>query len=127
MNTFENSKNRILSDKTFLPDFYTRLIEKHAHLAHLFKNVNMDTQVKMLEMSLTELIDIKDMNSDLLNKWCDLSRRHLELGVEPAHLKQWMDCLIETIKAHDPDFDESTEHAWREKLDQVIAIMTLVY
>ena len=47
-----------------------------------------------------------------------LAERHSrrDLDIRPELYDLWIDCLVETARAHDPEFGPEVESAWRETL-----------
>jgi truncated hemoglobin YjbI len=45
-----------------------------------------------------------------------LARRHGEMGIAGWMYDNWLDCVLQAARAHDPQFSSDVERAWRATL-----------
>jgi len=117
---FLASFNRCRAAAGFLEDFYRRFIASSEEIRAKFAGTNMKRQVQMLEDSLYVVaVAIQGEEGSLV---CgDLPRiaaRHSrkDLDIRPGLYDLWLECLIEAVRTHDPQFSGEVEAAWRETL-----------
>jgi len=117
---FLQSLKRCLANPGFLDDFYVRFIGSSEEVAEKFRGVDMKHQARMLEDSLYVVaVAVQGGEGsparDALPRLAELhSRRGLDIRPELYDL--WIGCLVETARAHDPEFSPEAESAWRETL-----------
>jgi hypothetical protein len=82
--------------------------------------VDLKRQVRMLEDSLYVVaVAVQgEEGSPARGALPWLAARHSrdDLDIRPALYDLWIDCLVETARAHDPEFSPEVESAWRETL-----------
>jgi len=117
---FLASFNRCRAAAGFLEDFYRRFIASSEEIRVKFAGTNMKRQVQMLEDSLYVVaVAIQGEEGSLARG--DLPRiaaRHSrkDLDIRPGLYDLWLECLIEAVRTHDPQFSGEVEAAWRETL-----------
>lgn len=117
---FLASFNRCRASAGFLDDFYRRFVSSSEEVRAKFAGTDMERQVRMLEDSLFVLaVAVQGKGGSLARG--DLPRiaaRHSsqDLDIRPALYDLWLECLIDTVRAHDPQFDGKIEAAWRSTL-----------
>jgi hemoglobin-like flavoprotein len=117
---FLASFNRCRAAAGFLEDFYRRFIASSEEIRAKFAGTNMKRQVQMLEDSLYVVaVAIQGEEGSLARG--DLPRiaaRHSrkDLDIRPGLYDLWLECLIEAVRTHDPQFSGEVEAAWRETL-----------
>ena len=130
---FNESYGRLLKATTsreneFFDVFYERFIASSPEVAAKFRDVNMEHQKTMLKQSLFHMLNLftqKTIPDSLTEIAVKHSRRHLDIRPELYHL--WLECLIETVREMDPQFNDHIELAWRMVCSQGIALMTFMY
>jgi len=98
----------------FFKRFYDKFINTDPQIAVLFSNTDMDRQVKMLMQSMTIIISFAaTMEAD--GKIYQLAMIHGKdkLNLSAEMYDNWLECLVDTVKEHDPEFDSQVETAWR--------------
>ena len=117
---FLQSLKRCLAVPAFLEGFYDRFVGSSEEVREKFRGVDLKRQVRMLEDSLyvVAVAAQGEEGSPARNALPWLAERHSrrDLDIRPALYDLWIDCLIETARAHDPEFDPEIEAAWRETL-----------
>jgi len=128
---FLASFNRCRAAAGFLEDFYRRFIASSEEIRAKFAGTNMKRQVQMLEDSLYVIaVAIQGEEGSLARG--DLPRiaaRHSrkDLDIRPGLYDLWLECLIEAVRTHDPQFSGEVEAAWRETLAVGIDYMRARY
>ena len=118
--TFLASFNRCRTSAGFLEAFYERFVASSEEIREKFKGTDMKRQVRMLEDSLFVVaVAVQGEEGSLARG--DLPRiaaRHSrqDLDIRPGLYDLWLECLIETVRTHDPQFSSEIEAAWRETL-----------
>jgi len=124
---FFASRDRCMADSQFIPAFYRQLFHVDPELESYFSTVDMDRQENMLRTALYELADFDNFTIDKMNYWLDLSSKHHGYDIQKGHFENWMSCMLKCVSEHDPQFNKQIEQAWNNKLEQIIALMTLMY
>ena len=94
----------------FFVAFY-RLFLSDKNVSKFFANSDMAHQVDMLKRSLFQLTScwvLGRPSSELVR----LAELHRKLNISPDLLDIWLEALLETIAAADPEYDEATRLAW---------------
>jgi hemoglobin-like flavoprotein len=120
--------DRVKSGVGFFDAFYQCFIETNPDIKEKFKHTNMENQKLMLKNSLVH------MSSFYVEKIADeymenISKVHSKVQKDiPAYMYDlWLDCLIETVKDYDPDFNQDVELAWRLVMASGIVYMRFNY
>jgi len=114
---FLASYNRCRASPGFLDDFYRRFVASSEEVRAKFAGTDMKRQVRMLDDSLLVIaVAVQGKGGSLARG--DLPRiaaRHSsqDLDIRPALYDLWLECLIEAVRAHDPQFTGEIEAAWR--------------
>jgi hemoglobin-like flavoprotein len=98
----------------FFDEFYEKLSGSQPQIAALFARTDMDRQAKMLMQSITHVTAFSATlePTEELNFIANLHGRG-KLDLPAAYYDQWMYCLMETVQARDPKYDENVNRAWR--------------
>jgi truncated hemoglobin YjbI len=128
---FTTSYTRAISkaDQTaFSHRFYEEFIESSPVIAAKFEGTDMEHQARMLMLSLRHLstFHLGGPDSDIMN---EIGKQHSkrDLNIEPQMYDDWLDSLVETVRAFDPKFDDEVELAWRMSMAAGIAFMRFHY
>jgi truncated hemoglobin YjbI len=95
---------------TFFVEFY-RLFLSDKNVSKFFANSDMTHQIGMLKRSLFQLTScwvLGKPSSELVR----LAELHSKLKISPDLLDIWLEALLDTIAAADPEYDEATRLAW---------------
>jgi len=118
--TFLASLKRCLATPGFLESFYGRFVGSSDEVREKFRNTDMKRQARVLEESLYVVANAVQGEENSLARGAlpALAARHGRQGLDiPAGLYDlWIECLVETARAHDPQFAPAIEAAWRETL-----------
>lgn len=117
---FLKSLKRCLATPGFLDDFYVRFVGSSGEVAEKFRGVDMKRQARMLEDSLFVVaVAVQGgEGSPAREALPSLAERHShrDLDIRPALYDLWIAGLVETARAHDPEFSPEVESAWRDTL-----------
>ncbi|NKC00040.1 MAG: globin [Pseudomonadales bacterium] len=128
---FEDSYGRLFGpnvsiDETadpFFAEFYRRFLEVSA-IGALFTDTDMARQIAMLKHSLFHLVSyyVANYPSAELER---LATFHKGINVSAEMFDDWLEALIGTVKALDPEADEATLLAWCWALTPGITYMRM--
>ena len=94
--------------------FYQNFFNSSDEIKTLFKDTDMERQKLMLRESLGIMVQFA-LNKKIMIGLEEIARLHgkSNLNISKDHFSSWMNCLIETVRQCDSQFDESVELAWR--------------
>ena len=129
---FDLSYERVVktkrNGKTFFDCFYDHFIGSSPDIAQAFQHTDMNHQKKMLKKSFYSLFTFYATNcaDDYLET---IANRHSgrEHGIKPELYDLWLETLIETVRAFDPEFNDDIELSWRLVLSPGITYMKFKY
>jgi hypothetical protein len=117
---FLQSLTRCLAVPAFLEGFYDRFVGSSEEVREKFRGVDLKRQVRMLQDSLYVVaVAVQgEEGSPARGALPFLAARHSrhDLDIRPGLYDLWIDCIVETARAHDPQFSPEIEAAWRETL-----------
>jgi hemoglobin-like flavoprotein len=117
---FLASLKRCLAAPGFLESFYEAFVGSSEEVRDKFKNTDMKRQARVLEDSLYVVANAAQGEENSLARGAlpALAARHgrQDLDIAPGLYDSWAECLVETARAHDPQFAPAVEAAWRETL-----------
>jgi hemoglobin-like flavoprotein len=113
---FNDSLERCISRPYFLDRFYQTLLRASPEAAEKLRHTDIKKQALMLKASLYMLMLAGKPEAEAhLTRIASIhSRRGRD--IRPELHDVWLDCLIETVREFDPQFDPQIEAAWRRKL-----------
>jgi hemoglobin-like flavoprotein len=117
---FLASLKRCLGAPGFLVEFYERFVGSSDEVREKFRGVDLKRQARVLEDSLYVVaVAVQGEEGSLARG--DLPRlaeRHSrrDLDIRPELYDLWAQCLVETARAHDPEWTVDVEAAWRDTL-----------
>ncbi len=117
---FLASLKRCLAAPGFLAGFYERFTASSEEVREKFRGVDMKRQARVLEDSLYVVaVAVQGEEGSLARG--DLPRlaeRHSrrDLDIRPELYDQWAQCLVETARAHDPQWTDDVAAAWHDTL-----------
>ncbi len=118
--TFLASLKRCLAAPAFLDAFYARFVGSSEEVREKFKNTDMKRQVQVLEDTLYVVANAVQGEEGSLARGAlpALAAKHGRNGLDirPGLYDLWIECLVETARTHDPQFDPAVERAWRDTL-----------
>jgi hemoglobin-like flavoprotein len=118
--TFLASFSRCRAAAGFLDAFYERFIGSSEEVREKFKGTDMKRQVRLLEDSLLVVaVAVQGEEGSVARGALPrIAARHSrkDLDIRPGLYDLWRECLIDTVRTHDPQFSSEVEAAWRETL-----------
>jgi hemoglobin-like flavoprotein len=128
---FLASLKRCLGAPEFLSAFYERFTASSEEVREKFRGVDMKRQARVLEDSLYVVaVAVQGAEGSLARG--DLPRlaeRHSrrDLDIPPELYDLWVQCLVETARAHDPHWTGEVEAAWHDTLVSGVEYMRQRY
>jgi len=117
---FLASLKRCLAVPGFMDDFYARFLGSSDAVREKFRNTDMKRQAQVVADSLYVVANaVQGEEGSLARRELPrIAARHsrAERDVPPALYDEWIGCLIETARAHDPQFGPEVEQAWQQVL-----------
>ncbi len=125
---FGQSYTRVIESERLFDTFYDTFIASSPQVAEKFRGTDLERQKRMLEQSLGY---VTGFHTDLMieQELVDVARMHDKhhRDIGPEFYDKWVDCLIEAVKACDPQFTREVELAWRLTLAPGITYMKFQY
>jgi hemoglobin-like flavoprotein len=123
--TFQASLKRCLGSPAFIKDFYDRFQASSDEVRAKFRDTDFVRQNRVLADSLYVMALAVQGGPDNIARqdMKRLARRHTDMGVAGWMFDSWLDCVLQTARAHDPEFSADVERAWRATLGPGIAYM----
>ena len=105
---------RNIDGKTFFESFYDKFTQSSEEVAEKFKNTDMKEQQRIIKVSLQHMLNCyaqREINDEIIR----LAVKHnkANLDIHPRLYDLWLECLIETAREFDQEFDRYIELAWR--------------
>jgi hemoglobin-like flavoprotein len=131
LEVFRASVTRCVADAGFLQDFYDRFVGSSDEVREKFQKTDFATQKRALGDSLFSLAVALQGNESSIT-WRELkrvARRHgrTDQDIRPELYDLWLECLMASAAAHDPDYSPQVESAWRSALGEGVAFMRSHY
>ncbi|MCC7429723.1 globin [bacterium] len=124
-----DSFERCKGNPGFLDSFYKLFLASSGEAAEKFKNTDFLKQKRMLKASLFMMFlaasEVKEGYEQLEKIAESHSKRHLD--IKPELYKVWLECLIQTVKVFDLDFNAEIEQIWRKAMEKGIDFMIANY
>jgi hemoglobin-like flavoprotein len=133
---FEDSYTRVLGEgiglsnrgKTFFKQFYDTFFSKSGEISEKFANVDMSTQIGVLQKSMVHIISFYVTKTDT-EYLLSIARTHSrdEYDIKPEYYDVWLESLLETVRILDPEFEDKIELAWQLAMTPGIQFMKFHY
>lgn len=131
VDTFVASLKRCLASPSFLLDFYGRFMASSGEVRRRFKDTDFELQARVLADSLWVMANVAqaEQPSPAWGELPRLAESHSRRGLDipPALYDNWLACLVQAARKHDPQFAPDIEQAWRETLAVGIEYMRSRY
>ncbi|MBI1310759.1 globin [bacterium] len=113
----------------FFDDFYATLSERAPGIGAMFAHVDMQEQNRLIRRGVEHLIDFAQGSAESAGELRRIARTHGRQGlnIAPELYSLWIDTLMETVRAHDPEADDNAEAAWRVVLRGGIDLIISLY
>ena len=124
---FRSSVNRCVADQAFLQDFYDRFMASSDEVRAKFNNTDMPAQKRALADSLF-LLAVAVQGQSTSPSWRQMERiaeRHSRgaMDIRPELYDLWLDCLMQAVAGHDPQYSPEIDAAWRSVLGEGITFL----
>jgi hemoglobin-like flavoprotein len=98
----------------FFKYYYDKFFNADPQIAALFSNTDMERRTKILMESMTHIISFVATNesNEEINRIA-ISHGKDNLNIPTKFYDVWLECLIDTVREHDPEFNSQVETAWR--------------
>jgi len=125
VDTFQASVQRCLESPSFIKDFYERFTGTSEEIRAKFRTTDFERQHRAMADSLQVMAVAVQGGPDNLARHAmkRLAVRHKEMEISPAMYDVWLDCMLQTARAHDRQFSDAVERAWRATLAPAIEYM----
>ena len=122
---FQASVTRCLESPSFIKDFYDRFTGTSEEIRAKFRDTNFVRQHRAMADSLMVMAVAVQGGRDNLARHAlrPLAQRHKEMDIGAWMYDVWLDCMVQTVRTHDPQFSDAVERAWRETLAPTIEYM----
>jgi hemoglobin-like flavoprotein len=125
-----DSLTRCLTVAGFFDRFYELFLASSPEVAEKFKSTNFVEQKKMLESSLYLMLVAAGTSKGVGHSELErVAQRHSrkDLNIQPELYTLWLDCLMQAVSEHDPQYTPELDQAWREALKDGIELMKARY
>lgn len=133
---FEESYARVIGEgiglgakgRRFFKQFYEVFFGKSEEVREKFKDVDMDSQIHVLEKSMFHIISfyVAKTNTEYL-RTIALSHNREQYDIKPEYYDIWLEALIETVEELDPEYNLDLDLAWRLAMTPGIQFMKSHY
>ena len=125
---FNDSLEACGTPTIFLSRFYERFLNSSPQVKGKFADVDMVRQRRMLANAFY-LFASDSRRREASPELERVAEVHSRRGhdVDPSLYDLFLECLVETARDFDPQFDASREHAWRAVMGHAIAFMQSRY
>lgn len=119
--TFHASLERAAAHARFADVFYARFMASSPAVAAIFAGVDVHKLKRKLRSSLCVMTLAADEapGTDLYLDY--LGAVHTRLDIRPEMYDAWLDALVATVAACDPEFCGAIERAWRSVIGAGVA------
>ena len=125
VDAFQASVRRCLESPSFIKDFYDRFTGTSDAIREKFRDTDFERQHRAMADSLQVMAVAVQGGPDNLARHAmkGLAQTHKKMDISPAMYDVWLECMLQTARAHDPRFSDAVERAWRETLAPAIEYM----
>lgn len=123
--SYWRAANATVEGETFADSFYESFLEASPKARELFSGTDFAVQKRMFLLSIVYMGTLYTKNGPghVAER---LARKHRHVGVRPEMFDQWTESLLRTVRAYDPECDETVLEAWRVVLTPGIRYMVSV-
>lgn len=125
-----DSLTRCRKDAAFLDRFYELFVASSAEIRDKFSQTDFERQKSVLSDSLFLMLSAAGTTEGYAHAQLErLAKRHNRnaLDIKPEWYALWLDCLIQAVAEHDPEFTELVESSWRDSLQGGIDLLIAGY
>jgi len=133
---FEDSYARVIGEgiglgakgRRFFKHFYQIFFGKSGEVRGKFKEVDMDSQIHVLEKSMFHMISFYVAKTDTeYLRTIALTHNREQYDIKPEYYDIWLEALIETVEELDPGYNADLGLAWRLAMTPGIQFMKFHY
>ncbi|MCH8497493.1 MAG: globin [Marinobacter sp.] len=121
------SYGRCCARDGFFEDFYRFFMASADEIRARFQDTDMAAQRHLLRNGIMQLILHARGMPDRKLRALGESHSRGKYNIPPQWYGLWLDALIITVKAHDPEYDAALGEAWREVLTPGIDLIRGAY
>ena len=112
---FNDSLERCTTGRRFLDRFYELFVSSSAEVAAKFANTDFRVQKAAIKVSFYMIMSSIEQKPEGNVHLERIAARHSRTGLDigPHLYDQWLECLIQAVRACDPMFGDEIEQAWR--------------
>ena len=123
------SYDRCCAVEHFFEDFYRAFFIRCPQAKAMFAHTDFERQHNLLKHAFGLLLIFPNQPEGEPTLLARVAERHSrrELGVDPSMYPPFIDALIDTVRACDPQCTPAVESAWRRTVEQGVAYMQAQY
>jgi hemoglobin-like flavoprotein len=126
-NLVMQSYGRCCASPAFFDDFYRHFLASSPLIREKFAKTDMSGQKQLLRQGILNLVMHARGLPDTKLRALGESHSRQRLDIRPELYDLWLDALLLSISAHDKACDADIRQAWREVLNQGIAVIKAGY
>ena len=126
-NLVMQSYGRCCASPDFFDSFYRHFLASSPLIREKFVDTDMTAQKQLLRQGIMNLVMHARGMSDSKLRALGESHSRQRLDIRPELYDLWLDALLLSISAHDKACDADIRQAWREVLNQGIAVIKAGY
>ena len=116
-----NSLEKIKKEKIDLWTTFYDIFLKNEEIGPLFKNVPMETQKKMFNVSLESIIFFMDKPNQVKIELKDMGKRHKRYGLKPYHIPYFKTSFLEALKkSSNNGLNDEILALWGKVIDLIV-------
>jgi hemoglobin-like flavoprotein len=122
--------SRCVQNGDFLDSFYNHFMASSEDIKSKFAQTDFDRQKKVLQDSLFLMMVAAGTDKGPAHKELEkLAERHSSraLDIKPEWYTNWLDCLLEAVSEHDPEYSPEIDASWRFALADGIELLKSRY
>jgi len=126
---FHDSLSRCTATPQFLERFYELFVATSPAIAQKFSGTDWIRQKRMLVASFHLMMMAEETGTETdahLERIAALHGKR-QLDIPPEMYSTWLECLLESAREHDEQFNDEIELAWRSMMEKGIAFMQARY
>ncbi len=119
---FQDSFERC-EKEDFLMTFYKRFVNISPEIQEKFEGVDLERMRDLVYESLYFMMMASNETTKATADLDQLGEFHAKHGVTRQMYDTWLDCLVDTAREYDPNWNEKVEDCWRAVMKVGIDIM----
>ncbi len=112
--------------KKFFDRFYDLFLASHPQISEKFTSTDLAKQQEALQYAISMAILYAEKKDTIAGQiLANVRRTHSPryMDIRREHYVLWEQCLLQTIREYDAEFDDKVEQNWRELTQQIITYM----